>query len=671
MEARIVRESMRIFVMTLLIVTLPWRPAAGHEEDGGTTSPFDLGAGGRIIAMGGAASASGEDSYVLLWNPAGLCRIDRNEVDLFHTSLFDESVTYSAFLLSYPFVDLGVISLAAVQLRIGGIDRRDRENQEIGGNLENTQTRYIIGYARNIYRRLDGGVNLKIDRFVQGSYVANGFGLDIGIRARTDVRSPIIEGVSFGASISNALVPSVTLASEDVGDPARFRFGFAVWRTMAENRGDRVMLAIDVDKSRNTDAGLHAGCEYLLMDIFAVRGGWDAGILTFGCGLSRGFLGIDYAYRDTDLGGNHLFSLTYRFGPSRSEKLEKRQKKREAQIQRELESKIGEFENRFISAEMESGERNLASGNHRGAVENFNRVLLWSPDHEEARRGFTLARGSLLVLTGDSLMSEGKQVEALFAYRNAHEILPQEKIALKIDGCEQQIEEAADRMRIVENMFARSLEYYTNRQWDEAMDGFENVLELAPGHVLASEYIEKTGRKTQEEHEHILARAERLAAEKRYSAAIEELRSEMKRYPGDPVMAARLENLVALRDAAAERDRSAAASDRVRATRTTADDERLRPAYERGVDYFGRGDFKGAIGEWKGVWKENPIFENVADYLIKAYQYCGMELYANHKYEEALEIWERILLIDPDNAKAHRYIKRTKEELSSLEGLAN
>lgn len=668
MEARIVRESMRILVLTLLIVAFSWTRAVGQEESGGTTSPFELGAGSRIISMGGAASAVGEDSYVMLWNPAGLFQIDRSEADLFHTSLFDESVTYSALLLSYPFVDLGVVSLAAVQLRIGGIDRRDGENQEIGGDLDNSQTRYIIGYARNIYRGLAGGINLKIDRFIQGSYVANGFGLDVGIGARTDMRSPVVDGVSFGASVANVLEPGITLASEEVGDPLRFRFGFAAWRCIAGDRGDRLMIAFDLDKSRYSDVGIHAGCEYILMDIFAVRGGWDAGIPTFGCGLARGFLGFDYAYRDTDLGGNHLFSLTYRFGPSRSEKLEERQRKRDEQIQRELDSKIGEFEERFIGAEIENGDSHLERGDYRRAAENFNRVLLWSPDHEQARRSLALARASLLVQTGDSLMNEGKGVEALFVYRNALEILPQEQIAIKITDCEQQIGETADKVRIVENMFARSLDYYTNRQWDEAMSGFEQVLELAPGHALATEYVDKTGRKIQKEYERMLARVDRLSTEKRYAAAIEELRLGMKRYPGDPVIAARLETVEAQRNADAERER-AAVTEQIRTARTSVADEKLRPAYERGVEYFGLGNFRGAIGEWERIWKDNPRFENVADYLIKAYQYRGMELYANHAYEDALEMWERILLVDPDNAKAHRYIKRTKEELSSLEGL--
>jgi hypothetical protein len=46
-----------------------------------------------------------------------------------------------------------------------------------------------------------------------------------------------------------------------------------------------------------------------------------------------------------------------------------------------------------------------------------------------------------------------------------------------------------------------------------------------------------------------------------------------------------------------------------------------------------------------------------------------MDLYAENRYREALEIWEKILTIDPDHAKAVRYINKTREELSRLESM--
>ena len=87
-----------------------------------------------------------------------------------------------------------------------------------------------------------------------------------------------------------------------------------------------------------------------------------------------------------------------------------------------------------------------------------------------------------------------------------------------------------------------------------------------------------------------------------------------------------------------------------------------------GVRYFRAGNFSRAIAEWETVWRSYPEYEKVDEYLVKAYQYRGMEYYAQHQYEEALEVWGRILEVDPDNEKAIRYITRTREELSRLEG---
>ena len=169
-----------ILAAALVLIVLVAVPAAA-DEDAGTTSPFALGTGGRIIAMGGAAAALWGGSSAVLWNPAGLCRVERNEVTVFHTSLFDDASTYSSILATHPFLDIGVISFGALQLRVGGIERRDAENRIVGGEIRNTQTRYILGYARNMYHGIAAGVNLKLDRFVLDSYRASGFGVDAGV----------------------------------------------------------------------------------------------------------------------------------------------------------------------------------------------------------------------------------------------------------------------------------------------------------------------------------------------------------------------------------------------------------------------------------------------------------------------------------------------------------
>ncbi len=122
-------------------------------------------------------------------------------------------------------------------------------------------------------------------------------------------------------------------------------------------------------------------------------------------------------------------------------------------------------------------------------------------------------------------------------------------------------------------------------------------------------------------------------------------------------------------DTEKERKRMAALSSETRPEPTREELEKVRPLYERGAEYFRAGKFDLAVTEWESIWNKYPGYENLDEYLIKAYQYWGMELYTQHKYDEALEIWQRILKVDSNNEKALRYIQRTQEELGQLRSL--
>ncbi|MCK4237095.1 MAG: hypothetical protein KAX38_08230, partial [Candidatus Krumholzibacteria bacterium] len=406
-----------------------------------------------------------------------------------------------------------------------------------------------------------------------------------------------------------------------------------------------------------------------MYDLFSVRGGWDAGIPTFGCGFGVGFLLFDYAYRSTELGSNHLFSLTYRFGASKSERLAARRRRKEKEIRTEIEAQIRRFEDNFIKTSLEKGEESLKGGDYEAALDHFHRVLLWSPENEQAEQGVLIANASLSVLEGDTLMRKAKFAEALFSYRRAYESMQTPDIESRISRCEKEIEESVDRKEMVEKIVARAFELYTEREWGEAARGFEKVLDLVPGHGLAAEYLQRTRDRMKESYKKIVKRVERFVAEKHFGAALELLRKGIEQYPGDEKLERKLAEVAELRKEAVTIQREAR-SRRGELVRISQDEiEVLRPAYEKGVEYFKRGNFAKAISEWEHVWNKYPQFEKVEEYLIKAYQYSGMEFYAQHRYKESLEVWGKMLDVDPDNEKAIRYISRTREELARLEGL--
>ena len=221
-------------------------------------------------------------------------------------------------------------------------------------------------------------------------------------------------------------------------------------------------------------------------------------------------------------------------------------------------------------------------------------------------------------------------------------------------------------------IFTHSLDLYAEKKWVEAIRGFEKVIELDPENKVAEAYIGRAKEKIRRERELLLSRVDVLVQGKSFDRAISLIRTAIEKNPSDTLLAAKLKGVMAekrryLARSAVKKARSAEIK-----RRTISDEEmnRFRSDYEAGIEYFKHGNFRAAIGRWEPIWRMAPDFEKVAEYLIKAYQYYGMELYSGHRYEQALETWQNILRIDPDNEKAIRYINRTREELNKLRGFS-
>ncbi len=646
-------------------------PARAIDDGAGATSPFGLGAGCRSIAMGGASASVWGDSYALFRNPAGLFNVERDEVNLFHTSLFDESTTYSSVALSHPFLNLGVLSFGAIQLRVGGIEQRDDANMLVEGDLTNVQTRYALGYAQQIVKGFTAGLAMKLDRFTQGAYSANGFGLDAGLGLEMPVHSPAVDGIAVGVAFRNLLEPAISLVEQKAGDPRGVRAGLSVWRSISSRMQDRFAIAVDADKTRFSDSRIQLGAEYSVRNMFALRGGWDGSNPTLGCGFAVRHFVLDYAYRSTELGGNHLFALAFSFGASRSEKGRRAQERHEEEIRTELEAQIASYEGQAVRTALDEGRERLSNGDYAGAIDRFSRVLLWSPSDEQADDGLRRAKSALAISRGDSLMAAGKYAGALLSYRDAQKNLASNDSAERIRRCEQLVLEYSNEERMKEEMLAKAIDLYTERNWSAAGLYFKEVLVIDSRNVIAADYLARTQGKIREQYEKAFADADRLLAEGRYGAAIQLLTVELDKNVTDVRLEAKIAEITRLQKEA-ERTKKSAVAAADRAPVLSADElTRLGQGYGRGIEFFSRGDFSRAIGEWETVYRAAPQFKNVSEYLVKAYQYLGMEHYSNHEYDKAIGVWNRVFSVDPDNEKAVRYINKTKEELSRLEGFTN
>lgn len=92
--------------------------------------------------------------------------------------------------------------------------------------------------------------------------------------------------------------------------------------------------------------------------------------------------------------------------------------------------------------------------------------------------------------------------------------------------------------------------------------------------------------------------------------------------------------------------------------------------YRQGRAAFETGNLRQAVAHWEEVQRLAPGYEAVADYLVSAYKFIGVEYYSDNQLEEAVEIWQRAALLDPGNTEINNYIVRAENEIKRLQELS-
>ena len=102
---------MRRFALFLLLAALIAAAPAGATTKVGTSAAqfLKIGAGCRAAALGGAYVAIANDAAALYWNPAGLARLDHNELLLMHADwLAETNYNFGGVVMNFGGNALGV-----------------------------------------------------------------------------------------------------------------------------------------------------------------------------------------------------------------------------------------------------------------------------------------------------------------------------------------------------------------------------------------------------------------------------------------------------------------------------------------------------------------------------------------------------------------------------------
>ena len=274
--------------------------------------------GSRAMGMGGAYGAIANDASAIWWNPAGMSRLDKNEVMFMHANWL-AGINYDFFAAVARFGD-NAVGASVTSLNYGQMEVTTVQQPDGTGEMFTpTSFALTVGYSRKLSENFSFGVNGKYVNDQIKNSSASAFAFDVGTLYDVGLLSIGAEVANFGTKMQMegsdlTLVTPVgndpnvvsTLQTQAYDLPLRLRVGvaFHLIRTEMNN----LIIASDVVHSNDNYEYVNVGGEYRWNNVISLRAGYselgvpdrEAG-LTFGAGV-RIFLTnalaakFDYSY---------------------------------------------------------------------------------------------------------------------------------------------------------------------------------------------------------------------------------------------------------------------------------------------------------------------------------------------------------------------------------------
>lgn len=652
------RGQVPAWTLPLLVALLaPWGPlVAVAADDGGSVSVFAHGAGNRALALGGAYAAVADDAASIFWNPAGLARVPRRELWAGHSNLIGLGFGEQAGALALPHWRWGTVALAFRRFGVDGIDARDEHNVA-AGELTDAESELALGLARELGPAWSIGGALKLRRQDLAGFSDSGWGCDLGLLARpllaAGVGAAWARDLKVGLSLRNAVEPAIRLDEETVADPFAWRLGLALARPVGW--AGRLLVASDVEKSRDRGARFHAGVELQPLPELALRAGVNDGLVTAGTGLRWDGVGADYAFEDNPLGAVHRFGVSLAFGPtvvaSRQAALAAQEDALQARLANAFESRR-RAQADSLAAQARAA---LAAGRWEGAVALVEQLRVLEPEgswlaglESAAWRG----RGRELAAAGDYAAAELALERALAAAPD------DSAAAAALARTRAESDRRAARTAEVRALFAAALDAFAADSLSQARDGFTRLLALAPEDAEAAAMLRRTETALAVRQAQAAARAAPAASTRGTDEGGAAGAAAGGGAAGGPARAG----------SGPARGGEAAAPPAGRRPELSETRRReLADLYRRGVAAVEAGRSREAVGYWEIVWAADPGHQRVGEYLKREYLTQGMEAFAAGSLDEAVRCWEKALRVDPGDKRAAGYLERARQQRARIE----
>lgn len=325
----------------------------------------------RGAGLGGAMAAVVDDASALIWNPAGLARLVKPEVDATHVVLFEDT-SWDFLAGAWPGKQWGSFAAGLVRQTSGNFERRSGPSDAAVG-FSISQQALLAGWGKS-FGPFDVGAALKSVKETVDTASGSGAGADAGAIYHYDGR------FSVGLLVQNLVAPTVTFASE----PQRYPRELDLSPAYAWRWGDEfgALAALDLRKVAGESLSPGGGLELTYRRLAAARFGVQDKGLTTGVGLRFGNTSFDYAALLADLGVSHVMTFTQRFGQTREEL--------EETIRRGISQLTASEAGRLAKAYERRAQRELSDNNLADALHDLESASLLDPKddqiHEEIRK---------------------------------------------------------------------------------------------------------------------------------------------------------------------------------------------------------------------------------------------------------------------------------------------
>jgi tetratricopeptide (TPR) repeat protein len=637
---------------------------AAAANDAGTQSVFAYGVGERALAMGSAFVACADDASAMYWNVAGLGLMRRSELQLNQSANLGLGFQESNATIALPSWRWGTLGLALRHFGVDGIERRDDQNVLLGNDVSDSELEMALGYGRSLGQTWSVGGTVKLQRQSLAGFSANGLGIDLGL----GVSPQWADRLRLGVGLRNVVQPSLRLDRESVPDPMTVRTGIGYRIPLGSGAG--LLTELDVEKPVAASAKIHAGMEYRFFNLTALRAGLNGSVFTAGSGLLWRNLSLDYTFEDNPIATAHRVGVSLRLGPTVDERRLAARRAEDEALERRLAEAFQQRQTRQIEELLQRSTTDRVNGQFDDALEALGAVLTIDPGNSSA-----------LALQVECLKGKAVQLEhsgdfaaAGATYDLARAMAPADTAAAAgAERCRNESNRNAARTAQIRALFASAMDALAAEDFPAARDRFTQVLARDPRDTEAASMLARTEQTLARRASHLVDAANHDVRSGRLTEAQAQLDQAAKLDGHAPGLNEAVNALARAKQLAeaAPRGSHAATSPADGAARagdaapaSTLTDREVEELYRLGLAALKAQRPDDALRYWEHVWAERPGYRGVGDFLKREYLTRGMESFGSGRLEEAIALWEKVLRVDPNDARAQGYLTRAQKQIA-------